>query len=86
MLITRESVARALAELEQAARNFQRIATRVPPSDPAGIARHILDTAQCDAALTSAIGEAQAVGRDLAKDDEDRAILRANTVVAGEGT
>lgn len=85
MQVTRDQLARALREIEQAARTFQTQATRVEPSDPAGIAKHINAIAKSDAELTSSIGEAQALLRQLNQDDGDRQTLRDNFAAQGEG-
>lgn len=83
MQITREILARTLDELEIAARNYRKQTTRVVANDPASIARDIIDTANADTHLASAIGEAQAVLLQLKKDEGDRRVLRQ--AFAGQG-
>ena len=85
MQITRDHLARALSELEQAARNYQTQMTRTEARDPAGIAQHIAAIAKADATLTSAVGEAQACLRQLKQDDSDRDKLRQVFGAQGEG-
>lgn len=85
--ITRDQVARALRELEDAARTFQTLAFQVEPNDPAGMAKHVVALTKADTMLTSTIGEAQAVLRKLAADDQDRDALQASiNAMMGEGT
>ncbi|MHA1573343.1 MAG: hypothetical protein ACTSX8_05060 [Alphaproteobacteria bacterium] len=86
-IVTRDQVARALRELETAAREFQTLAFAVEPSDTAGAAKHMVKIGNADALLTSTIGEAQALLRQLDQDDQDRAdVQSAINAMMGEGT
>lgn len=90
MIVTRDNLALALAELEAAARTYQQVSTHVPQPGPLGqpnapaIALQVVAIADADVRLTSAIGEAQAMLRKLEKDNADRAALAQFTAV-GEG-